>query len=193
MEPWGIEPQSRCSQQSASTRVATDLLSVSAAACGRLRRTPSPQLNLATQPADSTVRLSRCLRFCNYRALSQNRAAAIRPRERSCAQLSIFCTLFTRPAYASTRREKVFPARSNPDRPQLSKNKLLYAPRPSMFAQLPVPRPCYAHATPMPRPATPGHLHSRCRETLISAQHNPPAELLNLHSKCRHSPNRCSH
>jgi hypothetical protein len=70
------------------------------------------------RPRASRTRPARCLHPTPHRASSVGCAACIRPRERSCAQQSIFCVLFTRPARPSTRRHHTFPARSNPVRPQ---------------------------------------------------------------------------
>ena len=84
MEPGGIEPPSRDSQQSASTRVSGDLISTPAAATGSIGR--GPALRVVSPVRLSTTRTSQPDVFWTapHRASDAVHAALVRPRERNC-------------------------------------------------------------------------------------------------------------
>ena len=129
MEPWGVEPQSRCSQHAASTRVSDGLILTSATAIGSLRACPArgvmsrvmPRASITRQPDVYATPLSGVLGCA---------CGLIRPRgdNRCCWQLLFLHAFYV----ASVRHDaprRAFPARSNPVRPQLSKNRGSYARR----------------------------------------------------------------
>lgn len=106
MEPGGIEPPSRDSQQDASTRVLDGFISVARPPSTASALTQLPEFSRPARPEAPRVGPARCLPSARYRASQADGVASIRPRERRDAQQLIFCTLFTRPACASTRHIK---------------------------------------------------------------------------------------
>ena len=114
MEPGGIEPPSRDSQQDASTRVVAGLISPSERAA-----TPSPQASLRKISRRSTETLPwrqpDVFRTPPYRALRGVRRGLIRLREHNCACCQLLCVrAFDEASTPLDAQHPAFPVRSIP-------------------------------------------------------------------------------